>query len=184
MTMNRVLTLAAILVAATALLYLAGPHRQLRQTRVFVAEIRNQPEAELAQATKYLREACRDIILIKDQRRAEYRLRALWGGDRWVVFVEQKDLNLIFHGEGPDAMETFRQGCTAIRDDAKELADFDAHTAPMPIGRYSLNSANPDHVFLLDTKTGAVWELKPRPLGDTQEFERISVEGLYDSKAW
>jgi hypothetical protein len=39
---DGVLTLAAIFVAATILLYLSGPHRQMRPTRVFVNRIPNQ----------------------------------------------------------------------------------------------------------------------------------------------
>jgi hypothetical protein len=190
MNINRVLTLAALFVAATILLYLSGPHRQLRQTRVYVgAMIPSQSDAEIAQATKYLRDACPDIILIKDQQRADYRLNAFWNGTSWFVLVGREALPWMFYKQdSPDAMDTFRRGCTAIRDDAKELADFDAHTPPMGIGRYSLHSTNPNQgvvneegrVFLLDTKTGAVWQLKP--VGDTQEFERMSVEGLYKNR--
>jgi hypothetical protein len=189
MMSNRVLTLAAIFVAATILLYLSGPRRRLRQTRVYAAQVPNQPEAELAQVTKYLQEACPDMVLIKDKGRADYTVDALWRGTSWFVLAGREDLPWMFYKQdSPDAMETFRQGCAAIRDDAKELADFDARTAPMPIGRYSLHSTNPKQgvvtdegrVFLLDTKTGAVWELKPT--GDTLEFGRISVEGLYKNR--
>jgi hypothetical protein len=188
MTLNRVLTLAAIFVAATALLYLSGARRQSRQTRVFIAELLNQPEAELAQAAKYLREACPDMIVIRDQERADYRLNALWRGGHWTVFVHRKDLPFLFvKQDSSDVMETFRQACNAIREDVKGVASFDADTAPMPIGRYSLtvlpgnqNVINSEHIYLLDTKTGAAWELKP--VGDNQVFERISVEGLYNRK--
>lgn len=196
MTTNRVLTLAAILVAATVVLYLSGPHRQLRQTRVFVAKIPTKPEAELAQVTKYFREACPDMVLIKEEGRADYTIGASWyGAPEWNVFVEGKGRMIYWKGNR-DAMEAFRQACAAIRDDAKELADFDASTQSMPVGRYSLmrgpparDSANPGRVFLLDTKTGAVWQLVEIPgipsnvdFPDTQDFERISVEGLYNRK--
>lgn len=179
MTLNRVLTLAAIFVAATILLYLSGTHRQLRQPRVFVLKIPNKPEAEFAQVTRFFREACPDMVLINEEGRADYTIGASWyGAPEWNVLVSGKS-NAIYWKGNRDAMEAFRQACAAIRDDAKELADFNAQTAPMPIERYSLHFANPDRVFLLDTKTGAVWELKPRSFPDTQGFERISVEGLY-----
>ena len=88
------------------------------------------------------------MILIKDERRADYTVIARWLGTAWVLLVSRKDLPwMFFKQDSPDAIETFRQGCTAIRDDAKELADFDAHITPMPVGRYSLNSSNPDRVF-------------------------------------
>jgi len=179
MHINRVLTLAAIFVAATILVYLSGPHRQVRQTRVFVVKIPSKPEAELAQVTEYFREACPDMVLINEEGRADYTMLASWyGPPQWNVFVGGKGRTIYWKGNR-DAMEAFRQACAAIRDDAKELGDFDAHTAPMPVGRYSLSAANPGRVFLLDTKTGAVWELKPRTFPDKQGFERISVEGLY-----
>jgi hypothetical protein len=184
MPINRVFTLAAIFAAATILIYLSSrPRHELRQPRVYLAEVPIQTDAQLAQATKYLREACPDVVLINDTRRAEYRLNAFWNGAQgWVVIVSRKDLPFIFQRVGgPDAMQTFRQVCTDVRNDAKELADFDASTQSLPVGRYSLYAANPDRVFLLDTKTGAVWELKPN-LKDIPEFERISVEGLYDNR--
>jgi hypothetical protein len=188
MTINRVLILAVILGGAMLFVYFSSPRHNSRQPRVYMAKIPNQPDAEAAQATKYLREACSDIVLVKDQRRADYRLTALWAGTPaegslggWVVIVSRNDLPLVFHREGsPDAIETFRQTCTAIRDDAKELVDFDASTQSMPVDRYSLNSANPVGLFLLDMKTGAVWQLEP--VGNTQEFTRISVEGLYNNR--
>jgi hypothetical protein len=85
-------------------------------------------------------------------------------------------------------METFRQSCAAIRKDAKELADSEPDTTSMPVGRYLMHSTNPKpgilndegRIFLLDTKTGEVWQLEP--VGNTQEFGRISVEGLYDNR--
>jgi hypothetical protein len=178
MTINRVLTLAAILVMAIVAVYLWRAHRELRRPRVFVMKIPNKPEEEFAQVTKYLRETCPDIVLTKEEGRADYTIGASWyGPPQWNVFVSGKN-NTIYWKGNRDAMEVFRQACAAIRDNAKELADFDAQTAPMPLGRYSLNGAN-GHILLLDTKTGAVWELKPGVLRDRQEFERISVEGLY-----
>jgi hypothetical protein len=185
MTVNPVLTLAAIFVAATALVYLSVPHRQLRQIRVFVMDVPNQPDAEVAEVRRYFQTACPDMVLIKDKLRTDYTLGARWAGSKWGVLVNRKDQTLIlFEAHSPDAIDTFRYTCKVIRDDSKEVADFDAHTAHMPIGRYSLtvlpgnqNVINSERIFLLDTKTGAVWELKP--LGDNQEFERISVEGLY-----
>ena len=186
MTINRVLTLAAISVSIAALLYLSGhAHPELRKPRAFVAGIPNQPEAEVGLATKYFQEACPNIIVIKDQQRSDYRINALWRGGHWIVLVHRKDFPLLFtKQDSADAMETFRQSCTAIWEDARESADFDAHAERLPIGRYSLHSDNPSHILLLDTKTGAVWELKPQPLGDDQEFERISVEGLYNRKTF
>lgn len=197
MTLNRVLTLAAIFVAATIVLYLSGPHRQLRQTRVFVAKIQNDPETEFAQETKYFREACPDMVLIKAKGWADYTILASWYGrpPEWGVFVDGKG-RTIYATANRDAMAAFRQACAAIRDDAKELSDFDASTQSMPVGRYSLmrgpragDSANQDNVFLLDTKTGAVWQLVESPgipgntdFPETQEFERISVEGLYRNR--
>jgi len=189
MTTNRVLIVAVALVASTVLFYLAVPHHQSRQPRVYLTEIPNEPDEVVAQAKKYLREACPDMVLIKDEPRADYKMTAAWAGDPtykkdsgngWVVFVDRKNSVQIFGKQGsPDAIETFRQSCASIRDDAKELADFNAHTPAMPIGRYSLHSVNPDRVFLLDTKTGGVWELEP--LGRYQVFERVSVEGLYSN---
>jgi hypothetical protein len=187
MSINRVLTLAAIFVTATIFLYLSGPHRQLRRTRVYAAKVPNQPEAELAQVTQYLREACPDMVLMKEEGWADYTILASWyGPPAWNVFVSGKGRMIYWKGNR-DAMEAFRQACAAIRDDAKEVAAFDASMQSLPVGRYSLmrgppagDSANLDHVFLLDTKTGAVWELKP--IGDTQEFERMSVDGLYKNR--
>jgi hypothetical protein len=185
MTINRMVTLAAIFLAATVLLYFSGPHRQLRQTRIFVVDIPNRPDAERAEVRGYFQTACPDMLLIKDQQRADYTLIASWAkGSKWGVFLRRKDQTVIFLGEqSPDAIETFRQTCKAIRDDAKEVSDLDAQTEPMPIGRFSMHSADPEHVFLLDTKTGAVWQLKP-DLKNTPEFERISVEGLYKPLFW
>jgi hypothetical protein len=183
MTLNRILTLATLFILAAVLVYALGTHHLLRRPPVFVAGIPNQREAQVAQVKEYLREACPEVVLITDQRRADYRLMAVWNDTQgWVAVVSRKDSLIMFHREGADAMEVFRQSCAAIRDDAKESQDFDASMQSMPVGRYSLNAANPDHVFLLDTKTGAVWQLKPQPLGDSQEFERTSVEGLYNTK--
>jgi hypothetical protein len=189
MTINRVLTLAAIFVVATVLAYVFGfNQRQSRQPRIFVATIPTGSNVDVAEVTKYLQTACPDMVVIKDEPRADYKLAAVWAGGKWRVLVDRKDQTLIlFEDHSPDAIETFRHSCQVIRDDSKEVADFDAHTAPMPIGRYSLtvlpgsqNVINSERIFLLDTKTGAVWEWKS--LGDHEEFERISVEGLYNRK--
>ena len=86
MTTNRMLTLAAIVVTATTLVYLSGfPHRRSRQTRVFITKIPNQTDAQAALATKYSREACPDMILIKDERRADYTVIARWLGTASVI---------------------------------------------------------------------------------------------------
>jgi hypothetical protein len=179
-TIDRVLTLAAIFVAATIVLYISGGHWQPGQTRVFLLTLPNEPEAQVAQKTQYLRQACPDMIVIKDQDRADYIIVPIWRDKTWAVEVERRDVPWLFYKhDSPDAIETFRQSCAAIRADARELADFDAHAAPMPIGRYLMYSATPSRVFLLDTKTGAVWESKPDWRG-TQQFERVAVEGLHD----
>jgi hypothetical protein len=103
------------------------------------------------------------MVLINEKDWADYTIFASWyGPPQWNVFVGGKGRTIYWNGNR-DAMEAFRRACAAIRDDAKEVADFDASTQSMPVGRYSLmrgppagNSANLDHVFLLDTKTGAV----------------------------
>src|SRR5580700_1387316 len=135
MTMNRVLTLAAILVAATALVYLSVSHRQLRQTRIFLMDIPNRPDVERAEVRGYFQTACPDMVLIKDRQRSDYTLGASWAKtNKWGVLVNRKDQTLIlFEAHSPDAIDTFRYTCKVIRDDSKEVADFDAHAAPMPI---------------------------------------------------
>ncbi len=44
-----------------------------------------------------------------------------------------------------------------------------------------LHSADADHIFLVDTKTGAVWEWYEGDKLSQEEFRRISVEGLYNN---
>ena len=169
---NRMLTLAEVLVAA--LLCLSCAQHQPRRTGIYILNAPNQSNAE----PKYFEAACPDMTLIKDVQHADYTLGAVWAGTKWRVVVSRKDgAGIIFEDSTPDVIETFRRTCAAIRDDAKEVAEFNAHSPPMPIGRYVLQSAASNRVFLLDTQTGAVWELQD--LGLYQEFERVRVDGLY-----
>lgn len=176
------LILAAIFLAATLVLYISGAHRQSRQIKVFVEQIPKQPEAQVTEATKYLREACPDIAVTRDEHRADFGISAFWRGTAWVVVLKSRSEAwplLFFKQDSPDALETFRQGCVVIRDNAKDMAEFEARSTALPTGRYVLHSSTPDRLFLLDTATGAVWELKPQPLKDRDQFEPIDVEGLY-----
>ena len=187
MPIKSVLMLSGLFLAATIVLYFSG--RAPRHTRVFVASGMNQSEAEIAEITKYFRAACPDAILVNLEPRADYSVIARWYGvpsDKetswrgWAVFLTRKGSEQISFKQGSaDAMETFRQTCAAIRDDMRDVAEFDRNAAPMTTGRYVLHSVDPEHVFLVDTKTGAVWQLKE--LGRIQQFERVSVEGLYDN---
>lgn len=183
MDFRRVLILAGIFLAATLVLYLSGIHRQSRQTRIYMAKMWYRPDGELAQATKYFREACPDIVVTRDRRRADYSVGAMWT-TKWTVIVDREGLPLPFFlkADSQDALESFRQSCAAMRDDSRERMDFDSYTESLPVGRYLLQSPSPDHVFLLDTRTGAVWQL--RQVGDSEEFDRMSVDGLHSASPW
>jgi hypothetical protein len=139
----------------------------------------NIPNKVNAEA-KDFRAACPDMILIKDEPRADYTLATAWAGNKWRVALSGKGQSILYEDVSPDIMETFRQSCSAIRDDAKESVDFNAHTVPQTVGRYVLQSTPPNRLFLLDTKTGSVWELQD--LGLYQEFEHVRVEGLYEEQ--
>lgn len=181
MTLRWMAVLAGISLAGTFVL--SHINSQSRRVRVHIATSRNQPEAEASKVLGFFHSACPDAIVIKDESRADYAVAALWVGGEWRVVVDGRDVPLIFHSEGsPDAIQTFRQTCAAIRDDANELADFNAHSALQPVGRYALQSVGQDRVFLMDTKTGAVWQLQQ--IGNSQEFDRVSVEGLYRNLPW
>lgn len=177
MNINRLLTLAVILLLAAILLVelSRAPHR--RHLRIYVGSLPNRSNQG---AEEYFRAACPDMVVVKDEPRADYSVGAAWSDSskNWGVMVARKGWPFIFGKGGyPDAIKMFRQGCAAIRDDASELADFEEHNPSMPTGRYSLNSANPDRVFMLDTQTGAVWEWEQ--FENSEHFVRISVEGLY-----
>lgn len=180
MALRRVLMVTVIFLAAMVVLYLSGAHRQHSQTRVYIAKMWNRPEAEAGQATKYFREACPDLVVTHDHRRADYTIGAVWT-EKWIVMVDREGLRFPFFykADSPDALESFRQSCAAMREDAKDREDFDSHAESRPVGRYLLQSPTPDRVFLLDTRTGAVWHMKQNPLEDRPEFDRIPVEGLY-----
>lgn len=178
MTLNRRLTLAVLFIAATAVAYFSGSRRFSRQPRVFVAPTLNRPDAEVAQITRYFEAACPDALIIQLQARADYTVAARWfnthGG--WAVALDRKGESIYYKQFGSDAIEAFRQTCAAIRDDARETADSETHTTT---GRYLLYSSNPEHVFLVDTRTGAVWHLQS--WGTGEEFQRVAVDGLYDN---
>jgi hypothetical protein len=150
-----------------------------------MAKMWNRPEEEVAHATKYFREACPDIAVTRDYRRADYTVGAVWA-EKWIVIVDREGFSGYFFlkADSQDAVDTFRQSCSAIREDAKERMDFDSYTESMPVGRYLLYSTTPDHVFLLDSRIGAVWQMRQNPILDTQEFDRMSVDGLYSGSPW
>lgn len=182
MQIRHVFLLAALFLTATLVLYLLRLDHQSRPTRILLVKARNQSDAEIAALTGYLRAACPNAELVSREQLADYSVVAVWNGTGWTVILNRshKGENVFFKGGVTDAIATFRQACAAMRSDEKEMADYEAQMMPMPTGRYLIHSADADHVFLVDTKTGAVWQLRDfGKLGE--EFDRVPVEGLYDS---
>lgn len=122
--MRTVLTLSAIFLIATLVLYLsARANRRFRPARVFVSALRGQSEAEVVQVTKYLRAACPDAVLVNLEPRADYSLIAKWNPNQgplagWLVVLSRKGEDTFLKQGRSDAMQVFREGCTAIRDDS------------------------------------------------------------------
>jgi len=116
------------------------------------------------------------------------RKRNAWGAlvtrrDGATIFAIEKDAKV------PNFTAALKESCRAIRDDVEDWSDFRNPRQSAPVGRFvlSYHPTNFSRAFLLDTKTGAVWELHNES-GDTafgkteyRKFQRISVDGLYTS---
>jgi len=203
MSMNRVLTLAAILVVAIAIVHLSRPQRQWKQPRVLVEAIARahlSHETSSVDWTEYFRSACPHMALVGSDELADYSIYATWlpsppmETGSWTVRVERRDYAKIYQdsgGKSPDSIKLLRESCRAIRSDVEEWGEFGRERPPKvaSVGRYALSyhPTNYNQALLLDTKTGAVWELVQDNypvLGkkiDYRKFNRISVDGLYTS---
>lgn len=181
MLVKRLFALCATLLTLACVIYFASARKQSRRTRISIVHLPNQSESQAAAIDTDAHQACPDMVLIRDSNRADYELASSWSkNEKWGVVVNRKDgTPMLFKEVSPDLIETFRQACAVIRSDAEEMADFSAHELPAPNARYSLTSTQ-DNVLLIDTKTGAIWKLEQ--VGLYEEFERVSVEGLYHNQ--
>lgn len=186
MALHRALILAGIFLAATVGLYLSGASHHQRQTRVFVTKSQTQSEAEISQLSSYFQAACPELVTVNLESQADYSVVAVWGLQGWTVVLSRKGEDIFLKEGSTDAMETFRHTCTAIRGDEKEMADSEARTSDT--GRYVLHSADKTHILLVDTKTGAVWELQHHEAlpghAEYDQFEHVSVEGIYNNRTF
>jgi hypothetical protein len=188
MSINRALTIAAILVAAVAVVHLSRPQRQWKQPRVFVREtayLKVDADPGGLKWTNYFRAACPHMAIVENPQRADYNIAVFWVKQGWYADVRRSDSARIyddFSGKNPDAIELLRRSCKAIWVDVK---DSGLPSQSSPVGRYALSyhPGNPNYALLLDTKTGVVWELRDETFkkGSFRKFERVSVDGLYES---
>lgn len=211
MTPKGFVTLATIFVAALGVLYLSGSHRQWKQPRVYIDAKEpapppgQTPSKEQAGASvnwaEYFGRDCPHMALLPFDKDADYTIDVVGSLaiKRWIAFVGRSDSADIYRGQEQDPHAILKQSCAAIRADVEDWAGFGsvaAKTKAVPTGRYafSYHPANPNYAFLLDTKTGAVWELTHHSTelidrkGTGQKFtvtwrtfDRVSVGGLYTS---
>jgi hypothetical protein len=191
MAINRVLTLAGI----TALLVVGWTyvpprsHQRKQQPRIYVGDLVGNDYSEWI---KDFRMACPHMAFVQDEKAADYTIKALWVPSQppaWHAMAERRDKAFLCEGESPDYVQLLRDSCRLIRADLEDWAEFEREKPPTiaPTGRYVLtyHSTNYNQALLLDTKTGAVWELGQ--VNDTvaqlgyRSFSRISVDGLYTS---
>jgi hypothetical protein len=199
MNLGRLLTFVAILVAGLAIVLIFRPHRQWKQPRVYVnAEARQAKSTEESSVDwrEDFRSACPHMALVGSDEHADYIIEATWfpspplEAATWTVTVERRDYVHIYRDssfKSPDSMKLLRESCHAIRADVDDWGEFGKPLKAAPsVGRYALSSQS-NRALLLDTKTGAVWELVQDSylmLGKQipyRKFSRISVEGLYTS---
>ncbi len=132
------------------------------------------------------------MALVENDNLTDYSIDGVWNGKDWGVWVERSDNAVILRAEGdknPDFTNVLWESCLAIRNDMEDRADGELPYKSAPLGRYvlSYHPTNPNYAFLLDSKTGAVWELTHQTwsgggkLGNVpyRKFERVSVDGLY-----
>jgi hypothetical protein len=202
MTIERVVTLAVVMVLLVVGWSLPTSRHPVKQPLVYVdAEVFSRSakgvERTSVDWTEYFRSACPQMALIPSERLADYKIDAKWlpsPAASWTVRVKRRDYADVYQDSGlksPDSIKLLRASCNAIRSDVEEWAGFGREEPPKvaPVGRYALSyhPTNYNQALLLDTKTGAVWELEQDnypALGkkiDYRKFSRISVDGLYTS---
>jgi hypothetical protein len=202
MTIERVVTLAVVMVLLVVGWSLPAFRHPVKQPRVYVkAEALSRSTKGVEQTsvdwTEYFRSACPHMALIQKEDLADYSVNATWfpsPAASWTVGVRRRDYANVYADsalKSPDSIKLLRASCNAIRSDVEEWAKFGREEPPKvaPVGRYALSyhPTNYNQALLLDTKTGAVWELVQGNypvLGkkiDYRKFARISVDGLYTS---
>lgn len=205
MTTKRLLTLAAICILVIAIVYLARPHHRWKQPRVYIdakepaAPPGQTPSKEQAGAsvnwTEHFRTACPHMALLHGSENADYTIHVAGSSANkiWVARTTRSDWADIYVGHGQDPHAILKDSCAAIRDDVDDWAGFGsvaskANPQSAPNGRYAISLYPGDPTaFLLDTKTGAVWELGRITSGQGKsqltfrKFDRVSVDGLYTS---
>jgi hypothetical protein len=140
--------------------------------------------------------ACPHMAFADDENAADYTIEAVWAPTqrRWMAWIERSDGARIYPTENADSVQLLRESCRDIRDDVEDWAAFDTQKPPntkasAPVGRYALSyhPSNYNRAILLDTKSGAVWELQYRSYNvggkkfDYPQFNRVAVDGLYTS---
>jgi hypothetical protein len=201
MSIERVVTLAVVMVLLVVGWSLPAFRHPVKQPRVFLEVEAFGTSAKGAERssvdwTEYFRSACPHMALVPTEQLADYKIHAMWTANNagWMVHVSRRDYADVYRDsrlKSPDSLKLLRASCDAIRSDVEDWAGFGREEPPKvtPVGRYALSyhPTNYNQALLLDTKTGAVWELVQdhyTVLGrkiDYRKFNRTSVDGLYTS---
>ena len=196
------MTLAVVMVLLVVGWSLPTFRQPVKQPRVYVkAEALSRSAKGVERSSvdwrEYFRSACPHMALAWSEQLADYTIDATWLPSpraSWTVSIARRDQADTYEDrrlKSPDSIKLLRESCNAIRSDVEDWAGFGREEPPKvtPVGRYALSyhPTNYNQALLLDTKTGAVWELVQDNYAlrtgkvNYRQFSRISVDGLYTS---
>lgn len=172
MTINRVLTLAGIMVLLVlGWRYVSTHPLQRKQPRIYVGDLVGGYAH--SDWIKDFRAACPHMALVTDEKAADYSMKASWvpreRESRWVAFAERRDTAQVYIGESRDYIQILRDTCRLIRADLEDWTPPDVTfppdkrteaESPKAADRFDLRDVRNGNVVtsaIFDRQTGRVW---------------------------